>query len=96
MSLSDIDADLSVLETVMSIPFLRSHAAPRCAPEGTCDCSAPLHGGGGVPQPLHRPLLSPLSWSGPSLCVKNAMSKLEHSEYLLLHADSTASRKCCG
>ena len=33
----------------MSIPFLRSHAAPQCALEGTCACSAPLHeGGGGV------------------------------------------------
>ena len=33
----------------MSIPFLRSHAGPPCAPEGTCACSAPLHerGGGG-------------------------------------------------
>ena len=37
----------SVLETVMSIPFLRGHAAPLCAPKGTCACSASLHEGGG-------------------------------------------------
>ena len=29
----------------MSIPFLRGHAAPPCAPQGTCACSAPLHEG---------------------------------------------------
>ena len=27
----------------MSIPFLRGHATPPCAPEGTGTCSAPLH-----------------------------------------------------
>ena len=60
----------------MSIPFLRGHAAPPCAPKGTCTCSALLYEwGGGVPLPLHCPPLSPFGLCDPpphmsSLCFR--------------------------
>ena len=49
----------------MSIPFRRGHAAPPCAPKGTCACSAPLYEGGGVPASFHCPPLSPFGSCEP-------------------------------
>ena len=55
----------------MSTPFLCGHAAPSCAPEGTCACSAPLHGGGGGSRSLFIALCSRPSagLAPPCVCV---------------------------
>ena len=69
--------------TVMSILFLRGHAAPPCAPDGTCACSVPLHERGGGSLTLFIALrsrpsacLAPTCGGGggmPSLCLRPSL-----------------------
>ena len=73
--------------------FLHGHAAPPCTPKGTCACWAPLHEGGGVPRPLHRPPLSPFGSYDPP--IERGGGYVFSTLLLLVCAPLLGSAGCC-